>query len=168
MSKKALKAYLSELTKRQLQEQVLDLYTRFKPVKTYYNFVFNPKEEKLLDEAKFKISKEYFPLNNRKPKARRSVAQKIVKHYLQLGVDAYVIAEIMLFNIEVAQKYTEKKIVKQTSFYSSMLKSFQDLVKFIDENRLGTDFSTRINKIVIESNAQDWPNEYEFETVLKA
>ena len=49
MSKRALKAYLGELTKKQLQEQVLDLYTRFKPVKTYYNFVFNPKEEKYLE-----------------------------------------------------------------------------------------------------------------------
>ena len=39
MSKRALKSYLDELTKKQLQEQVLDLYTRFKPVKTYYNFV---------------------------------------------------------------------------------------------------------------------------------
>ena len=63
MSKRALTAYLGELTKKQLQEQVLDLYTRFKPVKTYYNFVFNPKEEKLLDEAKFKIGKEYFSIS---------------------------------------------------------------------------------------------------------
>ena len=81
MSKRALKSYLDELTKKQLQEQVLDLYTRFKPVKTYYNFVFNPKEEKLLDDAKFKISKEYFPVNTRKPKTRRSVAHKIIKPF---------------------------------------------------------------------------------------
>src|SRR5665811_2031669 len=86
MSKRELKIYLKELTKAQLQEQVLDLYARFKPVKTYYNFVFKPNEEKLLDEAKFKISKEYFPVNTRKPKARRSVAQKIIKHFIQLGV----------------------------------------------------------------------------------
>ena len=90
MSKRALTAYLGELTKKQLQEQVLDLYTRFKPVKTYYNFVFNPKEEKLLDDARFKIGKEYFPVNTRKPKTRRSVAHKIIKHYIQLGVDPFV------------------------------------------------------------------------------
>src|SRR3972149_5106918 len=109
MSKRELKIYLEELTKSQLQEQVLDLYARFKSVKTYYNFVFKPNEEKLLEEAKFKMAKEYFPLSTRKPKARRSVAQKIIKHFIQLGVDSFIIAEVMLFNIEVAQKFSKKK-----------------------------------------------------------
>ncbi len=163
MSKRELKIYLNDLSKAQLQEQVLDLYTRFKPVKTYYNFVFNPKEEKLLDEAKFKIGKEYFPLNNRKPKTRRSVAQKIIKHYLQLGVDAYIIADIMLFNIEIAQKYTQEKTIKQSSFYNSMLKSFQDLLKFIAEKGVSQDFTERVNDIIKACKDQDWPNYYAFE-----
>jgi len=166
LSKRELKAYLNDLSKNQLKEQVLDLYTRFKPVKTYYNFVFNPKEEKLLDDAKFKINREYFPQNNRKPKTRRSIAQKIIKHYIQLGVDAYVIADVMLFNIEVAQKYAKKKTIKQTSFYTSMLKSFRELVNFIAEKGISTDFTDRIQKISIESQEQNWPNSYEFESVL--
>ena len=166
MSKRALKTYLQELTKKQLEEQLLDLYTRFKPVKTYYNFVFNPKEEKLLDEAKFKISKEYFPLNSRKPKTRRSIAQKIIKHYIQLGVDAFIVADIMLFNIEVAQKYTKEKIVKQAAFYNSMHKSFQEAIQFTSERGINNDFSIRLNKIVNESKIQDWPNYYMFEDTL--
>lgn len=168
MSKRELKSYLNELTKAQLREQVLDLYTRFKPVKTYYNFVFNPKEEKLLDEAKFKISKEYFPLNTRKPKTRRSVAQKIIKHYLQLGVDSYIIADIMLFNIEVAQKYTQKKPFTQTAFYNSMLKSLLDAINFIKERSISSDFLPRIANIIAESENQHWPNHYEFRDSLKA
>lgn len=167
MSKRELKTYLNDLTKKQLQEQVLDLYVRFKPVKTYYNFVFNPKEEKLLDDARFKISKEYFPINNRKPKTRRSVAQKIIKHYLQLGVDAYVVANIMLFNIEVAQKYAKEKHIKQTSFYASMLKSFKEVVSFSVENGMDNEFIIRIQKIADEAKIQDWPNHIGFTAVLK-
>ena len=63
-----------------MQEQVLDLYTRFKDVKVFYDFAFNPKEDKLLEDAKLRISKEY-NLNVRKAKARRSVAQKLIKHF---------------------------------------------------------------------------------------
>ncbi|MBI2281553.1 MAG: hypothetical protein HYU68_12825, partial [Bacteroidetes bacterium] len=100
MSKKDLKIYLASLKKKQLEEQVLDLYDRFNEVKTFYNFVFKPKEDQLLEDAKFKISKEYFPVNSRKPKTRRSVAQNIIKHFIQLGVDNYLVADIMLFNIE--------------------------------------------------------------------
>ena len=166
MSKRALKTYLDELTKKQLKEQVLDLYNRFKPVKTYYNFVFNPKEEKLLDDAKFKIAKEYFPQNSRKPKTRRSVAQKIIKHYIQLGVDAYVIADVMLFNIEVSQKFTGEKPIKQASFYTSMLKSYIELLKFVAEKGISNDFTLRIKTVVKECENQNWPNSSEFEDAL--
>ena len=59
----------------------MDLYVRFPTVKAYYDFVFNPKEDKLIQEAKTKISNEYFPLKRKRPKARRSVAQKLIKHF---------------------------------------------------------------------------------------
>ena len=71
MSKRDLKKYLTELNKEQLKEQIIDLYARFKEVKEYYDFVFNPQEQKLVDECKFKISKEYFPSNGRKAKEKR-------------------------------------------------------------------------------------------------
>ena len=167
MSKRALKSYLEGLTKKQLQEQVLDLYARFKPVKTYYNFVFNPNEEKLLAEAKFKIGKEYFPVNTRKPKMRRSVAQKIIKHYVQLGVDAFVIAEIMVFNIEIAQQFTSKKTIKQDAFYSSMLKSFKELLIFMKNHGIENDFLSRLKPLVLAAEKQDWINAIAFENALE-
>ena len=40
MSKRDLKKYVSELSKEQLEEQIIDLYDKFKDVNTYYNFVF--------------------------------------------------------------------------------------------------------------------------------
>ena len=54
MSKRDLKKYLKELDKDQLEEQLIELYEKFSDVKIYYDFVFNPKEEKLLQEAKLK------------------------------------------------------------------------------------------------------------------
>ena len=61
MSKRDLKKYLRELPRPALEEQLLDLYVRFPEVKTYYDFIFNPKEDKLVQEAKTKIGNEYFP-----------------------------------------------------------------------------------------------------------
>ena len=60
MSKKDLKLYIHELDKEQLEDQIIDLYTRFKEVKEYYDFAFNPKENKLMEECKLKISKGVF------------------------------------------------------------------------------------------------------------
>jgi len=41
MSKRALKKYLKELDKEDLEEQIIDLYERLDEVKVFYNFVFN-------------------------------------------------------------------------------------------------------------------------------
>lgn len=162
MSKRELKNYLKELTKPQLEDQILDLYNRFKEVKEFYNFAFNPNEPKLVEECKFKISKEYFPLNSRKPKMRRSVAQKYIKHFIQLGVDSIIIADIMLFNIEVAQAYAKDHFIKQEAFYKSMLKSFTEAVNYVFDNALNQHFNKRIEKIIIEVEDQKWFNRLAF------
>ena len=147
MSKRDLKKYLSELNKEQLEEQIIELYEKFNPVKVYYNFVFNPKEDALLQECKLKISNEYFPIKKlgrrSKPKMRRSVAQKLIKHFIVLGVDPFVIADVMLYNIEIAQTYSGENLIKQELFYKSMFNSFEQAVEFIISNGIYSEFKTR-------------------------
>lgn len=166
MSKRDLKKYLKELDKGQLEEQLLELYEKFSDVKVYYDFVFNPKEEKLLQESKLKITNEYFPLKGKRPKLRRSTAQKIIKHFLSLGVDAFVVADLMLYNIEVAQKYAAKREMRYSSFYKSMLNSFEQVVKYSIENGLVSEYRSRIFEVKDKALAQKWENREEFERVL--
>jgi Family of unknown function (DUF6155) len=167
MSKREFKKYINGLTKKQLEDQITDLYARFKEVKEFYDFAFNPREDKLMEECKFKISKEYFPVNSRKPKARRSVAQKYIKHFIKLGVEASIIADVMLYNIEIAQAYSADKFIKQDAFYVSMLKSFREAVKFMNDNDLFTSFRNRMEKIVDETVEQQWFNSKAFAAELK-
>ncbi|WBL23947.1 DUF6155 family protein [Zunongwangia sp. HRR-M8] len=163
MSKRALKKYLKELDKEDLEEQIMDLYERLDEVKVFYNFVFNPNERKLIENAKVKIGKEYFPENRRKrPKARRSIAQKLIKHFKKLGVDPIKTADLMLYNIEIAQTYAEDRSKIKDAFYKSMFKSYEEAVKYILENGLSIDFESRIIKISLHTETQDWPNSYLF------
>ncbi len=166
MSKRELKKYLHSLSKAQLEEQIEDLYTRFKEVKTYYNFAFNPQEDKLLEEAKVKISREYFPVNGRRAKTRRSVGQKYIKHFITLGVEVTVIADLMLYNLEIAQTYTAQWYVKQEAFYKSMLSSYTQALEFIVANGLQQHFSARIEAITNEATEQRWVNRSAFQTAL--
>lgn len=166
MSKKALRKYLSEMPKEGLEEQVLELYDRLKEVRDFYNFVFNPKEDKMLEEAKFKISKEYFPPGRRKAKKRRSVAQKFIKEFIKLGVAPEKIADIMVYNIEVAQTYNADRPIKQDMFYRSILKSYKEAIPFIDENGLQSQFDHRLERIVEVAIEQAWINRHAFDEVL--
>lgn len=165
MSKKDLKIFLAELTKEQLEEQLLDLYTRFKEVKVYYDFAFKPNETKLLEEAKLKISKEY-NLNVRRPKARRSVAQKLIKHFIKLQVSPFVIADLMLFNMEMAQLFSAERRIKQETFYKSMLNSFEQTIDWVVQNQLVTELQTRLEQLADEASEQRWPNYLGFERLL--
>lgn len=166
MSKRDLKKYLNELNKEQLEEQIIELYEKFSPVKVFYDFVFNPKEETLLQECKLKISHEYFPLQTRskrkKPKMRRSVAQKYIKHFILLGVDPFVIADVMLYNIEIAQTFSSKNNVYQELFYKSMHNSFEQALKFIISNGILAEFKSRIIAIAEETQVQKWKNKLDF------
>ena len=171
MSKRDLKKYLAELNKEQLEEQILELYEKFSPVKVYYNFVFNPKEETLLQECKLKISNEYFPFKKAgrrsKPKMRRSVAQKYIKHFILLGVDPFIIADVMLYNIEIAQTFASENVIKHDLFFKSMFNYFEQAVIFLIANGILNDFKTRIAVIHNETIMQKWYNEPEFNAIIE-
>ena len=171
MSKRDLKKYLTKLNKEQLEEQIIELYEKFSPVKVYYNFVFNPKEETLLQECKLKISNEYYPVKKTgrrsKPKMRRSVAQKYIKHFILLGVDPFIIADVMLYNIEIAQTFSSENIVKPELFFKSMFNSFEQAIIFLIANGIINDFKTRILSIHNQSIKQKWHNEPEFNAIIE-
>ena len=166
MSKRALTKYLQELPKEELENQVLDLYSRFKPVKDYYNFVFNPKEDQLLEEAKLKIANEYFPVKRKKARARRSVAQKYIKQFMLLEMDPSLIADLMLFNLETAQRFNAMKRINQDAFYKSMFNSFQELVQFSESNGLKEICRKRIDQILEVAWEQEWFNAEGMELIL--
>jgi len=167
MSKRDLKKYLSELNKTQLEEQVVALYDKFKDVKVYYDFVFNPKETNLEKEAKVKIANEYFPIRGKRPKMRRSVAQKFIKHFISLGVDNFIIADIMLYNIEIAQLLSAEKDIKSEAFYKSMLNSFEQVCAFLIEIGILYEFKSRVVAVQQETVKQNWNNQYEFNAIVE-
>lgn len=155
MSKKALKTYISSLPKKELEVQLLDLYERFPTVKEYYNFIFNPKEEKRIQEAKVKVSNEFFPIRRKKPRARRSLAQKYIKHFTTLGVNPFLIADFMLYTIEICQSFSEERNVNDV-FYRSILRSYQQAVQFIIYHQFIPDYKKRVEKIYTLAQQQDW------------
>ncbi len=167
MSKRDLKKYLSELNKNQLEEQLIELYDKFKEVKVYYDFAFHPNENNLIKEAKLKISNEFFPIRGKRPKMRRSVAQKFIKHFISLGVDAFIIADIMLYNLEIAQALSLEKQINNIAFYKSMLNSFEQAISFMIEKGILEDFKNRV--VLIEENTQhqNWPNSYTFNAIVE-
>ncbi|MBC7642511.1 MAG: hypothetical protein H7174_09280 [Flavobacterium sp.] len=167
MSKRDLKKYISGLDKIQLEEQFLAMYDKFKDVKIYYDFVFNPNEKNLIKDAKLKISNEYFPIRGKRPKMRRSVGQKFIKYFISLGMDSFLIADLMLFNIEIAQTLSNEKNIISEAFYKSMLASFQQLISFLIEKSILYEFKNRVEAIKNEAIKQNWRNSEDFNSIIE-
>lgn len=167
MSKRDLKKYINELNKEQLENQIIELYDKFSDVKVYYDFAFNPNEVKLIQEAKFKITNEYFPVKGKKAKMRRSVAQKFIKHFIKLGVDVTMVADVMLFTVETAQSFSSKRYIKYESFFKSIFTAYQQAVNFMIENGIINEFLDRVLEIKEEANRQKWINIYEFNVFIE-
>lgn len=163
MSKRELRKYLKEITKEQLEDQILDLYNRFKEVKEYYDFAFNPRENELIELCRFQISKEYYPVKGKKAKMRRSVAQKWIKKLIILDADVSLVADVMLFNIEIAQSFASEHIIRHESFFTSMYKSYDEALRFVSEKGILNDFRGRIQKIAGDACDRKWPNRRSFE-----
>ena len=108
----------------------------------------------MIGEAKFRISKEYFPQKHRKAKARRSVAHNQIRHFLQFGVDPNLIVDMMLFNIEIAQTFSSDKHNITEAFSKSMFRPFEQVVNYIHQNKLTSEFISRIHKIRDEAEVQ--------------
>jgi Zn-dependent M32 family carboxypeptidase len=166
MSKRAFKKYISSLPREELEGQLLNLYDKFPGVKKYYDFIFNPREEDMVGEAKAKIRNEYFPHRRKRPRARRSVAQKYIKQFRKLEMDAIWVAELMLFNLETAQAFEEGKRVPDT-FYKSMLNSFEELVQFVSLNRILPEYRPRIIEIYRKVQERDWLHAESFSKSLQ-
>lgn len=167
MSKRELKKYLATLTKEQLEEQLVNAYEKFADVKTYYNFVFNPKEDKLASDAKAKIKNEYFPVKSKRARLRRSIAQKFIKHFRTLGVEPHTVADVMFFSIEVAQQYSAQRTPKYESFFKSIQRSFEEAVAFTVSNGIDADFRTRANEIAAQAERQHWENRSQFLAIVQ-
>lgn len=167
MSKRDLKKYLQELPKEELEEQLIALYDKFSDVKVYYDFVFRPNEEKLVQEAKIKISNEYFPVKSKKAKLRRSTAQKYIKHFITLGVDPFIIVDVMLYALEIAQAYSSEKVIRQEVFFKSMFTSYQQAVSFMIAQGILAEFQRRVVAIEEEAVRQGWFNHFEFTAVVE-
>ncbi len=146
--------------------QLLDLYDRFPVVKEYYDFVFNPKEDKLLHAAKAKIANEYFPIKRKKPKARRSIAQKYIKQFITLGVEPHLIADFMLFNLETSQEFSINKNLPD-SFFKSMLNSFVEAVHFISVHGLLDELKDRVVHVYETTQEHNWRFSEDFSKAIE-
>lgn len=165
MSKKSLEKHLKSLDKVHLESLVMELYGKFPEVKTYFNFVFNPNEKKLLEQARIKVANEFFPIKRKRPKARRSIAQKHIKHFKTLGMSAELIIEFMWFNIGIMHTFCEER-PQRLPFFKSFCNFYKEALQFSSYHQVVPLYKDQI--LAIYEASRTWENAYDFEMSLQS
>ena len=84
-----------------------------------------------------------------------------------LGVDPFIIADVMLYSIEIAQTFSSEKVIKQELFYKSLLNSFEQAISFMIANGVLYEFKNRVEAIRTEAESQEWFNIFEFNAIIE-
>jgi AICAR transformylase/IMP cyclohydrolase PurH len=149
MSKTALKKELSNLSKEQLVEQILDLYDKNKSVKEFYNFYLNPRNEKDL-AAKYKkiIRKEFNVENPMRGTEKFSVAKRAVSDFKDLQPSPEALADVMLYLPESACELTYCYGDFSEQFYNAAYNNFKAALEFMYKHNLLDKFKLRAEQCV--------------------
>ena len=91
----------------------------------------------------------------------------MLKHFIVLGVDPFIIGDIMLYSIEIAQIFSGERVVKPELFFKSMFNSFEQAVIFMVANGILEEFKTRIMAINNQTIRQNWFNKEEFSAIIE-
>lgn len=149
MSKTALKNELQKLGKEQLIKQILDLYSKNKTVKAFYDFYLNPTNEKdLLEKCKQTIRKEFNVEQPERAKLKFSVAKRSIATLKELQTSPESVADAMLYLAECACEFTYNWGDMEESFYNGAYNNFKSALKFIHQNQLLEQFQNRAKQCV--------------------
>lgn len=153
--KKELNKYLKSLTEKELIQEVKKLYDKFESVKKYYELELGESTEKILEEFKERIKKEYFPKRGF-GKARNSESKKVISEFRKISVHQKDIVELLLYRTEMILAFTNEYGDMNASYYSSLESGFEQACKLIKKEQLRSEYRNYCQELVGKSFGFGW------------
>lgn len=144
------------MTKGEIIEMVLELYSARKEAKDYLDFYANPDEDGKIEEYKSIIREEFYPKRRREPQMRFSVCRKAVSDFKKLKPSADALAELMISYMEWAIQFTNDYGDMWEQYYASVENNFEKTIKQIVVNGLWDKYDSRLRQCVKRSSGQGY------------
>ena len=148
MPKASVKKHLLAMTKKDIIEMALEMYSASKEVKEYLEFLVCPNETGKLEEYKAIIKEEFYPKRRREPQTRFSVCRKAVSDFKKLKPSADALAELMVSYMEWATKFTADYGDMWEQYYDSVEGNFDKTIKHVVANGLWDKYDMRLQQCV--------------------
>lgn len=125
MSKILLKKELMTMSRDEIIEIVMEMYSSRKDAKEYFEFFLNPDVDRLSDRYRERIAKEFMRNRRNCLKARISVVKRCIKEFASFNPGADYVVDLMLFTIE--------KGIKAISMFRNTEKIEQSMLTVIND-----------------------------------
>lgn len=147
MSKLQLKKELNGMSKEQLEELILDMYTARPDAKAYFEFFLNPDVQKLYDKYAGKIDAEFCRSKYRRSKARISKVKAAVKEFASFNPGSEYVVRLRLHAL-LAGVAAVRKFDYTRALSDSMLLFFDETVMYADNNLVFNEFKNGFERMV--------------------
>ena len=154
MGLRELKAELKKQNKETLIKHISELYTKFKPVKEYFDFYFNPNEEDLLEKYKEKVREGFYPKYGWDLKL--SISRKAINDFKKLGPSPEYVVDLLLYYVECGVEFTNEFGDIDESFYISIGNTFTRALELMEKELLFKKFKDRCENILDDASGIGW------------
>ncbi|SDG33012.1 hypothetical protein SAMN04488542_13616 [Fontibacillus panacisegetis] len=149
-----IKKHLNNLTKEELEAEVLNLAKKYPIIQEHYFSVLFPDQVEVLSKYKKIIEKEF---GYRKGEILRyPIIKKAIKDFSNVSNNKEQIAEIMVFTVECGVDFTLSFGDIGQKFYHTIASIYEQALKHIVDNQLEEKFVDRCNKLMQRSLNIGW------------
>ena len=156
MSKAKLKKYIHTLSKEQVDDIVLQLYSASKEAKTWLEFYLEPNSDTELEKYKKAIYRQCYGRNDWPKKPNLRECNKLVSTFKKLIADPHAVADLMLYYVEQTTSLPAQFGDFGEAYSISLENNYVKAIEFIASNGLMTEFAPRIKKLIKDGDASGY------------
>ena len=153
MTKAKLKKLLRTLSKEQVDDIVLQLYSASNEAKSWLEFYLEPNVDAELEKYKNAIYRQCYGRNDYPKDPDFRVCNKLVSTFKKLFPDANAVADLMLYYVEQVTSLPARFGDFGEAYSNSLENNYIKAIKYIASNGLMRDFTPRIIELIKEGDA---------------
>ena len=158
--KREFNKYLKSLSEKELIKELQKLYTKFEPVRKYYQLELSDNTEAIVKEFKAKIKKEYFPPRGY-GQARSSVSRKVITEFKKISIHPKDVVELLFYRSEMMLEFSLSYGDMEEAYYNSIYSSFKEACKLIAKEKLEQYYLQYCREFIVRSDQVGWGLSYD-------
>lgn len=153
--KRAFTKYVNSLDEKGLKRELRKLYERFDAVQQYYKLELGASTEKVLQEYKRRLDREYFPKRGHGRASNRE-SKRVISDFKKISIHDKDLVDLLLYRTELMIRFSAEYGDIDEPFYSSLENGFEQACKLIQREKLRAHFEETCKDLIEQTSGFGW------------